>query len=243
MVAKIKQTSAFARMSSGVSKGELSTIVDEMARLHAKRRIIELQSAAGHSSSSVAMPRLDEKLEELRQKFAEPSGDSVDRTYFVAVFACVQEVIRELTVTCKDRGGLLLRAVAQLVSEVQRRATGSTMDLLEVVRAIEAEQAKMLAERHELSVDEVNTLMSCTEKTEENLANHKEIVKRLMGRLEHERKKGETLAARNEALKADLDLWLVRWDDLRLSKRIRDRLVDLPESTVQDLFLLKKEYI
>ncbi len=196
----------------------------------------ELRKSQGLETASEA-PGIFAKVKR-RLQVRPPAEDEV---YPVAIFACIQELIREFTLSSKDRGGLMLKALYSFFDENESRWLKLIETLLDTIDCLGKEQEALLRSIRLRKAD-IDTLLHRIEPTQENLTAHKFMIRDLLASVHQERAKRINLGAQHEMLKRELGLWLVHWEDLRVSKRITGKLEQLPESVIQDTFLLKKEY-
>ena len=94
----------------------------------------------------------------------------------------LQEVLRQITLTCKDRGYLLLKLFKKYFEENEKKWQSILRELKEVIHTLKNDRDLLLS-KYEDMPPETKSVLDNNELSHLNLIEHKHLIKRLIGAL------------------------------------------------------------
>jgi len=156
----------------------------------------------------------------------------------ITLFACVQELVHEMTLLNPNRGNLLIRALSEFLKLNEEKWSLFMNSCLQIIRVLEQENAKPLNK----SDAEKDLILNKNELSSENLSQHKQIIRQQCVEISELNAKIAELTQTQKSLKNELNSWIIDYDILKSSKIIKEKLEQYSYKNIIDMFNFNSQY-
>lgn len=231
LLKKLKEISLFNGMSF-LNRKDIDDILIRVKNILDKSEHMRETIKQGNESLESESANLYAKM---KKKLACAKVPNENDLNSAALFTCIQELIREFTLTSKERGNLLLRALSGFFQENENKWLGIVDIFLDNIQALELELASLI-KAMSFRISDVDQALNDTKPTPETLVTHQKLIRTLLANLYCERSKRITLEAEIELLKQEINTWVLQWEDLKKCSRIKEKIQGFTYEIMQETF-------
>ena len=157
-------------------------------------------------------------------------------SYFNTIKVCIKELINEINIIQNNRGNILLNAFIQLVKESKNKWIKYGRTLFNMIYKLKLD-LKNINEAIEIKNSDEELLL----KSETFPEKSKKILRKLVSSLNQEKSKRGLLENEINALKSEINFWLVDWERMRNSEKVTNTLKNVRVPRIDTKFIYNED--